>query len=94
MADEERATATGPQRAELRLLLKRVDAETWDEVVLEVNPDDPDLSAEDAVAGIELLTRLAKRHEDEKKAAHETWGCLIWILLAFFILLLLFNWPG
>ena len=66
MAEVKRGTATGPQRAELRLLLKRLDAETQDDVFLDVNPDEPDLSAEDAAGGIGLLRRLVDEHEKEK----------------------------
>ena len=96
MADLKRGTATGPQRAELRLLLKRVDAETRDDVVLDINPDEPDLSAEDAAGGIELLSRLAdqrekekERKEKEKKDSRE--GCLSLLGVAF-LLLLVVGW--
>ena len=95
MADMKRGTATGPQRAELRLLLKRVDADTRDDVFLDINPDEPDLSAEDAAEGIELLSRLAGRHEKEKKKEKKDLreGCLGLLGVAVLLLLVL-GWCG
>jgi len=66
MADVRGGTATGPQRAELRVLLKRLDSETQEEVLADINPDDPNLSAEDAADGIKLLTQLLERQEREE----------------------------
>ena len=96
MADMKRGTATGPQRAELRLLLKRVDAETRDDVVLDINPDEPDLSTEDAAGGIELLSRLADQREKEEKEKEKERkenrdGCLGLLGVAF-LLLLVVGW--
>ena len=97
MADRKRGTATGPQRAELRLLLKRLDPETRDDVVLDINPDDSELSAEDAAAGIELLNRLAKQRENERKGEKEKNetrnGCLSLLGIAVLLLLVL-EWCG
>ena len=96
--DKERRTATGPLRAELRVLLKRLDDETRDDVFLDINPDDPNLSAEDAEAGIELLRRLADKTEKKKarkkkedKDSRE--GCLILLGIAI-LLMLVVGWCG
>ena len=98
MADTKRGTASGARRAELRLLLKRVDAETRDDVVLDINPDDPGLSAEDAAEGIELLRPLADQHENEKKKKEKEKkehreGCLILLGIAFLVMLVV-GWCG
>ena len=86
MAENEAGTATGPQRVELRLLLKRLDPETQGEFIVDVNPDDPDLSDEDAADGIKLLTQLLERHERENEKKAREWkeanpgvgcGCLV-----------------
>ena len=98
MAENEAGTATGPQRVELRLLLKRLDPETQGEFIVDVNPDDPDLSNEDAADGIKLLTQLLKRHEHEnEKKARESKedpgaGCGCLVALGLLLGLLLGLW--
>ena len=67
MSETRGGTATGPQRAELRVLLKRLDPATREEVVVDVNPDDPDLSTEDAADGAKLLTQLLERQERDEE---------------------------
>ncbi len=98
MADMKRGTAIGPQRAELRLLLKSLDPETQGEIIVDINPDDPELSAEDAAAGIELLSRLVKQREreNERKGKEKNEirdGCLSLLGIAVLLLLVL-GWCG
>ena len=80
--------ATGPQRAQISMLLKRAGDEIKEDFEIFVDPHDPDLSAEDAEKTVKLLEELVEKRKQDDLGC----GCGFLLALGIVGLVLLALW--